>query len=340
MVNYERPASSKNPDAQNKRVEIAEEFYDRYFQNKTSSNYIMSANNFIAKLWDIARNYKTLYVLGTWGWIANDKNKNRAITKQSYNATAARKAKIQAATPDYFFFDCAGLIKGILWGWNGDHSKTYGCAGYAVNGVPDTSAMINYCTDVSTSFDSIVPGELLYLPGHVGVYVGEGKVIECTPIWEDSVQVSWLGNIGFTTGHYRNWEKHGKLQWIDYSGVLEEIQIGDNQAKPTKEDIYNAPQTLYTVVKGDTLTKIAKRFSTTVEKLVELNGIEDPNKIYAGQVLIVKGTKADNKTSYTVQPGDTLNSIAKRFNTTYMALAVKNHIVNPNKIVVGQVLKL
>ena len=44
----------------------------------------------------------------------------------------------------------------------------------------------------------------------------------------------------------------------------------------------------YTVQKGDNLTKIAKKFNTTVDWLVEVNNIKDPNKIYVGQVLRVK----------------------------------------------------
>ena len=43
----------------------------------------------------------------------------------------------------------------------------------------------------------------------------------------------------------------------------------------------------YTVKKGDTLSGIAKKYGTTVNKLVLLNGIKNPNKIYAGQVLII-----------------------------------------------------
>lgn len=46
----------------------------------------------------------------------------------------------------------------------------------------------------------------------------------------------------------------------------------------------------YTVKKGDTLTKIAKQYNTTVASLVELNGITNPNLIYPGQVLTVSGT--------------------------------------------------
>ena len=43
----------------------------------------------------------------------------------------------------------------------------------------------------------------------------------------------------------------------------------------------------YTVMPGDTLSAIAERFHTTVQDLCELNGISDPNVIYAGQVLIL-----------------------------------------------------
>lgn len=44
-------------------------------------------------------------------------------------------------------------------------------------------------------------------------------------------------------------------------------------------------QKTYTVVKGDTLSKIAKQFGTTVNTLVALNGIKNKNLIYVGQVI-------------------------------------------------------
>ena len=44
--------------------------------------------------------------------------------------------------------------------------------------------------------------------------------------------------------------------------------------------------------------------------------------------------------TYTVKSGDTLSGIAKKYNTTYQAIARKNNIANPNKIYVGQVLKI
>jgi murein DD-endopeptidase len=57
--------------------------------------------------------------------------------------------------------------------------------------------------------------------------------------------------------------------------------------KPVKEKKPNKTKKTYTVVKGDTLTKIAKVHETTVAALVELNKIENKNKISIGQVLKV-----------------------------------------------------
>ena len=79
-------------------------------------------------------------------------------------------------------WDCIGLIKSILAGWRDDKSLYHGGADYEASGIPDTTekGLLNNCTDVSSDFTNLVPGEYLYMNGHAGTYIGNGYVIECT----------------------------------------------------------------------------------------------------------------------------------------------------------------
>lgn len=121
---------------------------------------------------------------------------------------------------------------------------------------------------------------------------------------------------------------------------------GSAPAKPTPAPAPAASDT-YTVVAGDTLSGIAARYGTTYQALAALNGIADPNKIYPGQVLKIKGSAPAPKPAakptagtYTVKKGDTLSGIAAKYGTTYQQLAKINGIPDPNKIYPGQVIKL
>ena len=188
----------------------------------------MKAKIFVEKLVDIAKNYKTLYVMGCFGAPMTEANKTRYTKNHVYNKTAARVAMINAASVDTFGFDCVCLIKGVLWGWSGDASRTYGGASYTVNGVPDIGAdsMIKVCSGVTTDFSGIVPGAAVWMEGHIGVYIGGGLAVECTPKWENKVQITAVGNIGKKTGYNtRTWTKWGRLPYIDYTvNESEEIE--------------------------------------------------------------------------------------------------------------------
>lgn len=105
-------------------------------------------------------------------------------------------------------------------------------------------------------------------------------------------------------------------------------------------NVNNSTSTTYTVKSGDTLSNIASKFGTTYQKLAEINGIADPNKIFAGQVIKITGTSSNTTRTYTVKSGDNLTKIAKQFNTTVDSLVSKNGIKDKNKIYVGQVLKI
>lgn len=102
---------------------------------------------------------------------------------------------------------------------------------------------------------------------------------------------------------------------------------------------------VYTVRAGDTLYGIARRYNTTVARLVALNLIPNANLIRVGQRLRLTDTTTTPAPSpsvrtYTVRSGDTLYAIARRYGTTVSRLASINSISNINLIRVGQVIRL
>ena len=174
----------------------------------------MTAQEFIDKL-NLAVNSKTVYATGGWGACAGiGDNRQKYAKRTPFNAE-----DILYSANDTFFFDCVCLVKGILWGWNADTKDKYGGAKYASNGVGDYSinTITNMCTTYSTDFSNITPGEWLHLGNeHCGIYVGDGKAIESTPIWDDGVQITGVQNIGNYEYCSRRWQGHGRLLWIDY----------------------------------------------------------------------------------------------------------------------------
>ena len=175
---------------------------------------------------DVAKNYKTLYVMGCFGWPMNDYNKQRAIREYAYNQN--RADLINAASGDTFGFDCVNLIKALLWGWCGDEKAEYGGVTYKSNGVPDIDegTMFRQCTEQSTDFSRIEVGEAVWMQGHIGIYVGDGLVVECTPAWEDGVQITAC-NQDKPGYHRRNWTKHGKLPYVEYPAkTIYRVQTG------------------------------------------------------------------------------------------------------------------
>ena len=223
----------------------------------------MNSNEFIAKLKEVA-NMNTIYMWGCFGQPVTESIIAAKAKQYPSWYTAARQAKFRKLIgKGYYGFDCVCLIKGILWGF--PNTK------YASNNVPDIGAdsMIEKCNNLSTDFGNIVPGEAVWLKGHIGVYIGNGQVVECTPAWADGVQITNLSQ--------RQWTKHGKLPYIEY--------VSENKpANPTTSE------NVYVVVKGDTLTKIAKQFGTTVQAIANANNIANVNLINIGQRLIIPGT--------------------------------------------------
>ena len=97
-------------------------------------------------------------------------------------------------------------------------------------------------------------------------------------------------------------------------------------------------ETEYTVVKGDSLYKIANKFNTTVNALKEKNNLTS-NTLSIGQKLLIPTTSTNNKLTYTVKKGDNLYSIARTYNTTVDKLKSLNNLTS-NTLSIGQTLIL
>lgn len=198
---------------------------------------IKTAAELAAMLKKVATEYKTLYVMGCFGAPMTDANKERYCQNHSYNQQTVRQVMIKSATADTFGFDCVCLIKAILWGWSGNKSHVYGGASYGSNGVPDINAdqIITKCKDVSTDFSKLQIGELLWMQGHVGIYIGSGKAVECTSAWKNGVQVTDVLNVKSGTGH--RWTKHGKLPYVSYTAAAEDkVTSGTSDNTPAKDE--------------------------------------------------------------------------------------------------------
>ena len=322
---------------------------------------MMTNKELARKLIDIAKNYKTLYIMGCFGAPMTAANKKRYTSNHDYNKQASRTAMINAATADTFGFDCVCLIKGVLWGWNGDMTKTYGGAKYASNGVPDIGAdsMITVCKNVSTDFSHIEVGEAVWMEGHIGVYVGDGLAVECTPKWENKVQITAC-NRSVSGYNRRNWTKHGKLPYVTYEAEsapeqnLEPIPKPQPDSAFKKGDLVKITGTKY--YSGKTIPGWVKELKWVIHSIsgdrAVINkdekgkyGIMSP--VNVSDLALVTGTTekpepAVTYTTYTVVRGDCLWNIAKKLlgsGSRYTEIKELNGMKN-NTIYAGQVLKI
>ena len=114
------------------------------------------------------------------------------------------------------------------------------------------------------------------------------------------------------------------------------LQIGQVLRIPTKE-IYEGEENIYIVKKGDTLYSIAAANNTTVDELKKANNLTS-NILSTGQLLKIPSALLPEST-YIVKKGDSLYSIANKYNTTVDELKRINNLTS-NILSIGQVLKL
>ncbi len=121
------------------------------------------------------------------------------------------------------------------------------------------------------------------------------------------------------------------------------LQIGQVICIPTEDSGECPAGTMpYTIKSGDTFYKLAQRYNTTVEAIMEANPGVDPNNLQIGQVICIptgdSGKCPAGTMPYTIKSGDTFYKLAQRYNTTVEAIMEANPGVDPNNLQIGQVI--
>lgn len=184
--------------------------------------------------------------------------------------------------------DCVGMIKGFFWCGGLDPILSYLNGASSIprkygRGIPDKSAnsLGPWCKSKGAQtgkIDSIpdVPGVIVHKTGHVGVYVGNGEVVEAR---------------GFDYGVVKTNLK--ERPWEDWfylpDSVLDYGQATSESEEQNPEEAENS-YFIYTVVSGDRLWNISKRFYGTGYKFRIIqadNGLKN-DKIYPGDRLKIR----------------------------------------------------
>lgn len=220
-----------------------------------------------------ALNLSTVYM---WGGLF------RIVTKSYIDMLAqmypsqyskSRRSYLETRVAKSYGCDCVGLIKSYVFGGIGspdyDRKKDLNTTGFY--GIASEKGKIDSIPEV--------PGLITYMEGHVGVYIGHNKVIECTmnPKYGDGVVESPLFG--------RGWTHWLKLPWLVYENFDCKC---DRKCDACKECLgYDE----YIVKKGDSLWSIAKKFygsGSLYTYICEANGIRPDTVILPGDKLIIR----------------------------------------------------
>ena len=137
---------------------------------------------------------------------------------------------------DHWSFDCLGFVHTIINGTVFNRNILGGGAvmDEFVTNTNETDTLQKYCYDQTGNFKKgmILPGELMYMPGHVGLYVGDiepfndGRIFNvaecCYSSFGGGGMLTYVSDQGLRYNHKNGstagyWTKHGKFYRVDYT---------------------------------------------------------------------------------------------------------------------------
>ncbi|MGI5892101.1 MAG: LysM peptidoglycan-binding domain-containing protein [Bacillota bacterium] len=203
------------------------------------------------------------YVLGGQGELYTEELAKKWTNARRSGKTAAYflKSAKQWYSPPRRIVDCSGLIvqaiRTVIPGYADRSANTFKAQFTKSGGIRDIPE---------------TAGLAVWKDGHIGVYLGYGKVCESRGV-AYGVVISDLKT--------QKWTHYGKLKDVEYDDTY--VVFSKKSAHVTYQ--------VYTVKKGDTLWGIAKRYKTTVDALAKLNDLKNPSLIFAGQRIRIREEK-------------------------------------------------
>jgi hypothetical protein len=165
----------------------------------------------------------SVYVYGTYGDVLTKSlanSKREQYPKQ--NSTTRTKKYKNLCDGKHYAFDCVGLIKSYYWGGYGDPDYN-GKTDKSANGMYSAAKVKGNIKDIPERI-----GILVQMDGHIGVYIGNGYVIECTPTTKYAKQKHGLGGVCKTKLSDRKW-----LHWLECPYITyEKTETTKPETKP------------------------------------------------------------------------------------------------------------
>jgi len=134
-----------------------------------------------------------------------------------------------------------------------------------------------------------------------------------------------------------------------YNGIAQDQEIvgGQTLIIPLLKLVPTDSGNRYTVVQGDTLAALGRKFGVGWWEIAQINGIRDVSTISPGQVLKISAARPfpggdlithSDLITHKIADGDSLSSIATHYRTSWQEIAAMNNLASPWIMYVGQIL--
>lgn len=260
-------------------------------------------------------NIKTAYMWGAFGNLITESFIQQKARQYPKYYSEARQALLRSYIgKNYYGCDCAGLIKWFLWTDGGAHGIRYNASqDKGTEGMYNSAKVKGKIADMPET-----PGLIVYMKGHVGVYIGNGEVVECTlgANGDGCVKTKLKAR---KDKQWTNYFEHEDIQYVKdpvnpVPTPTNEINIGDDVI--INGPLYpNANAVKATGTATNKRTKITRKLPTTKHPY---NTTGDLGWMDASSIKKVNQTTTPNKPTPTVPVSNTVEmTVNTRFGVYY-----------------------